>query len=336
MSEAEPSVEDFLDEAAAQRARDAGIEPPAKAEDKGKSAKPESGEDASEAGNESKDEGEELEASEAEGDQDDTSDEEEDGDKPKAKPQSRAQKRIRQLTRERDKTREVLAQRDAELAALARMAQQQGQQAKPEAQQQAAADNEPPKQEDFDDYTKYNAALAAWSAAQAVDQRLAEFQKASQQNAQKAAAEAKVADDGSRVRDYFAKGAEKYEDFAEVQNDYFEATDVMVRAVLESETPEDIHYHFAKNPEEAERIAQLSPVAQIREITKLEAKVAKAAPNGEAGEQKPKPVAKKQTSASEPMKPVKAGGAPNKFDPDGCSMDEYMNQYHQDRKEGRL
>lgn len=65
---------------------------------------------------------------------------------------------------------------------------------------------------------------------------------------------------------------DKYEDFATVVGD-LQPNSPFVAAIMEAENGEDIAYHLGKNPKEAQRIAQLGPLAQAREIGKLEAKL---------------------------------------------------------------
>ncbi len=332
MSE-EPSVEEILDYSAAKRAVEAGIQPPEKVEAKGEATAPEPGEDDSaEAGEEPEDKGDKLEASEDGDSQDGASEDEDEGEKPKAKPQSRAQKRIRQLTRERDRNKELLAQREAELAAFARLADQKIQEPKPEPAAKPDADTQP-KQEEYDDYAKYLADLSAWSAREAVKQSLDAERKTQAERQRETAAQAQDRRIAERVREYFAKGVEKYDDFDEVKEDYFDATETMMATVLESENAEDLHYYFVKNPDDAARIAKLSSIAQVRELVALEARLTPAKAEGKA---RPKPAAKKTTSAEPPLKPVKAGGAPRNFDPDTCDINEYMDEYARQRAAGRV
>ena len=310
MSE-EKSVEAILDEAAEARAEEAGVTK-AKAENEGEAAKPESGGD---------DAAEKLETTEGE-EAPESGDEPEEGeDKPKK--ESRAQKRIRQLTRERDQERRAREEREAELRLLVRQreAEAQGGKAKPEPQQD---DDAQPNQDDYEGrYPQFIADTAAWAGRQAAMQTLDIERKVSverQAQAQKEQTEAKQIEEAQAV---FAEGRKVYDDFDEVAGADFPVTGAMSSAIVDSEKPHEVMYHLGKNPEEAERISKLGPVAQIREVTKLEAKLAK-------------PVTKKATSASEPIKPVGGKGSSRQFDPDECSMDEYMRDYHKRRAAGNL
>ncbi len=327
MSE-EQTVEQMLDEAAGKRAFEAGLAEPAKVEDKGDATAPVPGEDDSaDAGGETEAKSDDLEASEDDDSQDGASESEDEGEKPKAKPQSRAQKRIRQLTRERDKANQALAQREAELAAFARMAEQQNQ-AKPAPAAQPSEDA-PPKQEDFDDYAKYVAALAAHASQEQVKKLLKEQSEAAAKAQEQTKAQQAESQKVEAVHAMFDKGREAYDDFDEVAaDDGLPISRPMADAISEGENGHAVLYHLGKNPDEAQRIYSLSPIAQIREVAMLEARLS---PEGKA---KPKPAAKKTTSADPPLKPVKPGGSPNNFDPDTCDISDYMADYQRKLRGG--
>jgi len=72
--------------------------------------------------------------------------------------------------------------------------------------------------------------------------------------------------------------ASKHDDFFDVVGaDFSKAvklgTPQMNQAIVESEIGPDLAYHLAKNPAEARRIAALSPISQVREIGRLEARL---------------------------------------------------------------
>jgi hypothetical protein len=72
--------------------------------------------------------------------------------------------------------------------------------------------------------------------------------------------------------------------------------------ITESDHSGEIAYHLAKNPEEAQRIAKLSPIRGIAELGKLEAKITtKEAPKTE-------PLVEK-TGAPPPITPISTAGA---------------------------
>ncbi len=69
------------------------------------------------------------------------------------------------------------------------------------------------------------------------------------------------------------KAEDKYDDFREVVGE-LTPDSAFVAAIMEADNGADIAYHLGKNPKEAARIAGLPPRSQIREIGKLEAKLA--------------------------------------------------------------
>jgi len=85
----------------------------------------------------------------------------------------------------------------------------------------------------------------------------------------------------------------RYPDFESVVYDKdLEITAPMYEVIVESEIGPEIAYHLGKNPGEAARIAALAPLAQAREIGKLEVKLSA------------NPSAKKVSSAPEPIRPI--------------------------------
>ena len=85
----------------------------------------------------------------------------------------------------------------------------------------------------------------------------------------------------------------KYADFDQVAyNPKLRITTEMAQTIQSSEIGPELAYHLGTNPKEAERISRLSPLAQAREIGRLEAKLVA------------EPVTKKVSSAPAPIAPV--------------------------------
>jgi hypothetical protein len=169
------------------------------------------------------------------------------------------QKRIDELTRKRRD-----AERDAEYWRA------QALRAQPAPEPVAPKPAEPPpagkKLADFgydeDQYREYLFKEAGAQAVKAAETVLSRKQEeASRQHAVTAhkAREAKFAKD---VPDYF-----------EVAH-YAPITESMAQLVIESDQSAELAYHLGKNPEVAAKIAQLPPLAQAREMGRLEAKLA--------------------------------------------------------------
>jgi hypothetical protein len=154
----------------------------------------------------------------------------------------------------------------------------------------------------FGDYVEWQKAWNRWDRRQETRQEKAQAAAAEQHNAVKAKAESWQ----SRV----SEAAAELADFAEVaQNPDLPVSQVMAEAITDSEIGPKILYHLGQNPEDAARIAKLSPVAQVREIGKIEAKLAVDTP--EADEETPEPLVKKPLAVSKapaPHRPL-AGAA---------------------------
>jgi hypothetical protein len=124
----------------------------------------------------------------------------------------------------------------------------------------------------FDNDADYTRALIRHEARQMVVQERSQAETSARQR-----------EDQSRTEAMFDKGRAKHADFDEVvlegaANNEWPCTKEMLEAMRESETGSDLAYHLATNPDEARRIAALGPIAQVREITKLEARMGQPAP----------------------------------------------------------
>jgi len=87
----------------------------------------------------------------------------------------------------------------------------------------------------------------------------------------------------------------KYEDFEQVAyNPKLPITDVMAETIRSSDVGPELAYYLGSNPKDAERISRMTPLAQAKEIGKIEAKLAA------------DPPVKRTTSAPAPISPVTA------------------------------
>jgi hypothetical protein len=129
-----------------------------------------------------------------------------------------------------------------------------------EAQKQAAPSDEP-KLEDFGyDIPEYNRAWYAWQKGQETkaqeESKKVEAQRERQRKFQESA----------------AAFAEATPDFHEVvTNPSLPMTDQMVEVISESDNPAEVAYYLGKNPQEAEKIAGMSPAGIGRAIGRIEA-----------------------------------------------------------------
>ena len=88
---------------------------------------------------------------------------------------------------------------------------------------------------------------------------------------------------------------DKYDDFEQVAyNPKLPITDVMAETIQSSDIGPELAYYLGSNPKDAERISRMTPLAQAKEIGKIEAKLAN------------DPPVKRTTSAPAPISPVTA------------------------------
>lgn len=114
--------------------------------------------------------------------------------------------------------------------------------------------------------------------------------------------------------------------FAEQQPDYFEViqgrwpcSEPMADAIRTSEAGAAVAYHLASNPDQARKIAGMTPLAQIREIGRLEARLGREA----AGGSTPWTV----SAAPSPAPLGRGGGGRFKIDPATADFAAFEKQY---------
>jgi hypothetical protein len=217
------------------------------------------------------------------------------------------QPRIDELTR---------ARREAEReAAYWRARATAGQTGQEQAQSPAPAASTKPTPDQFGDYGAYVEALTDWKTEQALLKREADHAKA-----QEAATKAKTWDE----RQGAARTAMPDYDEVVGGSDTPVAQHV-IDAILESENGPGLVYHLAKNPDVAERLNGMSPLAAARELGKLEASLQKAATAGQGSAAAPQQQAKEVSKAPAPVKPLGQGRA-TPVDLSKSSMDDYIAQ----------
>jgi hypothetical protein len=107
-----------------------------------------------------------------------------------------------------------------------------------------------------------------------------------------------------------AEVRDRYADFdTVVSNPSLPITNDMAAVIMDSERGPEVAYHLGKNPAEAARIARLSPVAQAKELGRLEERLSA-----------PKPLPKQPPTPVQPVNGIAAGGSK---DPGKMSMSEY-------------
>jgi hypothetical protein len=209
---------------------------------------------------------------------------------------SRRDKRIDELT-----WKAAQAQRDAQYwREQAEAKAQEREQAKVP----AGGDAEP-QIDQFDNDAEYLRALARWEVRQE-RQQATEQEKQRQQQEQRRQAQQGFAARAAQFR-------EQAPDFDQVlaNPSVGQIPPHMADTIVESELGPQLAYHLGKNPQEAQRIAALSPYAAARELGRLEAKLM-ASP------------ARKQTTAPPPVKPVAGGTGDATPELDKVPIDEFM------------
>jgi hypothetical protein len=169
--------------------------------------------------------------------------------------------------------------------------------------------NLPPKpsQEQFETYEEYVEALGGWAADKRFIEREHQYVQSQRQTEEGRRA--------SKARDWFSKGQEKYDDFDEVaRSSSVPITPFMAEAMVEAgDVGTDMAYFLGQNPKEASRISSLPPLAQIRELGKLEAKLTA-----------PAPPLKTKSTAPPPIAPVVQSGEAHLPGLDELPLDDFM------------
>ncbi len=186
-------------------------------------------------------------------------------------------------------------------------------------QQQRVAkpiDNSEPRIDNFDDFDAYVAAKAEWIASKKINETLQE--RENRQAEERAAAAHHKAVDSWNQR--LAEATAEMPDFTEViESSDVPMSDFMRDAIVESDLGPKVAYWLANNPEEAKKIASMSPLATVRAIGRIEERL-------ESQAKAPK----KPTAAPAPLKSV-GGKASVQKDPGQMSDSEYAEW----RKKGR-
>jgi hypothetical protein len=121
-----------------------------------------------------------------------------------------------------------------------------------------------------------------------------------------------------------AKAAEKYEDYFEAvvegaDKRAWPCTEDMATAMKQSDLGAEIAYHLAKNPDEARRIAGLSPHSQVWELGEIAADLKRSS--------RSTPQAKSTTQAPEPAPQARGAGGKFKVAADTSDFAAFEAQY---------
>ncbi len=120
---------------------------------------------------------------------------------------------------------------------------------------------------------------AAFEATSAVERALATQRVEMQTQQQEAARQAEVAKLQQKATEVETLGASKFDDFTEVvvrgaENGDYPLTQEMFELAVETDFAPELLYHWAKNPEEAEQVSEMSPRKQALWVGEMKAKLA--------------------------------------------------------------
>jgi ElaB/YqjD/DUF883 family membrane-anchored ribosome-binding protein len=206
------------------------------------------------------------------------------------------QQKLSRRERQRQRDREEFARKEGEYQAEIRMLrEQQGKATQPV--------DAAPKREDFDDFEAFLEAKAAYKAEQIVEAKLKEHDT-TRQGKERESADSQAA--AKRAQEW----AKREADYIKANPDYTErVTDFLESGAIESFTKGSREYlvesgpalvdYLATHTEDAERIAQLSPLRQIAELGKLEIKLEKAPPKPSDAPPPAKPIASARSSGKD-------------------------------------
>lgn len=208
---------------------------------------------------------------------------------PKKKGDGGFQRRINRLTAD---------YREAQAKAAAAEARARELEAKLTKPDTSADEPRAPRLEDFRSYEEYERADRAFVAEKATREAEKRFKAAEAERTAKAEREAqakRMKEAAERFNKSAEDVAEHYEDFADVMDDLWRGRIPVIRnndavaqyLIEESDRGPELAYHLANNEKDAERIGKLSPLAQVKELVKLEASLPK--PNAPATKAPPPP-----------------------------------------------
>lgn len=163
-----------------------------------------------------------------------------------------------------------------------------------------------PIADNFATYEEYLEALTKYTVTEERN-KAAQIEK---EESEKRATQEKVTTYSERAN----KAREVHPDFDEVVDQDLPVSKAMMESIIDSELGAEIAYHLGKNPNEALRISQLSPLSAAREIGKLEAKLTP----------QEKPEIEQPSKAPKPATPVKGTSTATSAPSDNDSMSDWL------------
>lgn len=201
-------------------------------------------------------------------------------DEPKKEPtpeQAEKRRQERRFERRLEKERRQRAEARAEADLLRKQLAEIEQRSKPQ-----SADGEP-KLEDFDyDPDKFSAALREYTHKKTSET----FEHKQRQDALHQAEQALLSSWEEQVR----KAEDKYEDFESLVGE-LKPDSALSIAIMESEIGGELAYYLVKHPDVADRITALkSPIAQVRELGRVEAGILQPSASPKTPSKAPPPI----------------------------------------------
>ena len=176
---------------------------------------------------------------------------------PKPKVTGGFQKRIDKLTREKEFWKEQALQGSRPAA------QQTQQQTQQQAETTPAAAEGKPKPNDFETHAEYLEALVDWKA----DQKLKTIQ--TEQAKERVKAQQQTAEQQYQAKEKeFASAVPDFEEVVAAAD--FPVSKAVIEEIVHGDNGPALKYYLAQNPDEAERLNKLTPLALAREIGRLE------------------------------------------------------------------
>jgi hypothetical protein len=192
--------------------------------------------------------------------------------------------------------------------------QEVSQEASPETSSETAQDGKP-KEDDFETYTAYQEALVQWTVSKRLEANEVNQRERIAREQQQRAQHELVAAHHARI-DEFREANPNFDAIVEAGKD-LPLTRPMQDAVLNSDAGPALMFYLCQNPEECDQLAQMHPMAAIKEMGKLEARLETAQSTG------PVSMAKPITRAPRPIKPVGGGVTTSSVPMDQMSYQDF-------------
>lgn len=226
-------------------------------------------------------------------------------------PKKTAQERINEITRARreaERRAEAAEARTRELEARLSAPPKEAAPPKVESAKEVAAEGDP-KPDDYE-YGELDSGYIRALASHEADKRFAELRQQDEQVRTDRALQEKQSAAREQFEVMISSGSKKHEDFYEKvvvgsEKGAWPLSEVLGELILESDVGNDVAYHLATHPEEADRVHRSSPVEQARYFGRMETQFSagQTAASGTAG--KPAP---RTPKAPQPVETARGAG----------------------------